>query len=400
MERFEVGIVGAGVVGASVAYALRKRWPEARIVVLEKEGEPAYHQSGRNSGVIHSGIYYKPGSLKATLCRVGREKLYAFAAAEGIPHERCGKIILAVEEAEVPRLQALFARGQENQIEGIKWLEAADIPHYEPFARGSAAIYVPVTGIIDYVAVTRRLLERSGAAVWYQAAVSGIQSQPQVLILQTGRGPVAVQYLITCGGLQADRLARLQGLRVPLRIVPFRGDYYELRPEAQHKVRALIYPLPHPTYPVLGVHLTKMVHGGVEAGPNAVFAWAREGYSRTAFSLRDAWSALTYRGTWRFFAKHWRIGLGEYRRAFSKQLFYESLRRLVPALELSDLVPARSGVRALALTPDGVFWDDFYFITGPRSLHVLNAPSPAASASLALGEAIVEKALAEWGLTT
>lgn len=400
MVRFEVGIVGAGVVGAAVAYALGKRWPEARILVLEKEAGPAYHQSGRNSGVIHSGIYYKPGSLKATLCRVGREKLYAFAAEEGISHERCGKLILAVEPSEVPRLRALFERGHQNQIEGIKWLEGEAIWQYEPYAGGVAAIYVPVTGIIDYVAVTRRLLERSGAVVWYGVAVYGIESRPDHLILKTAQGLVSVQYLISCGGLQADRLARLQGLKVPLRIVPFRGDYYELRPEAQHKVRALIYPLPHPTYPVLGVHLTKMIHGGVEAGPNAVFAWAREGYSRTAFSLRDAWSALSFLGTWRFFAKHWRIGLEEYRRAFSKRLFYERLRRLVPALKIEDLVPARSGVRALALTPEGTFWDDFYFVSGSRSLHVLNAPSPAASASLALGEAIVEKAFLEWGLTT
>ncbi len=398
----EVTIIGAGIIGAATAYRLREKWPDARILVLEKESAPAYHQTGRNSGVIHSGIYYKPGSLKAELCRSGREMLYAFAQAEEIPHERCGKIILAVEEGEVTRLESLFARGQENQIPGLQWLTSADIPHYEPHARGLAAIYVPVTGIIDYAAATKRLLERSRAEVHYGTAVTGLKQSPRgyLEIHTSSAGCLRTQYLIACGGLQADRLARMQGLNPPLRIVPFRGDYYELIPAARHKVRNLIYPLPHPTYPVLGVHLTRMVDGGVEAGPNAVFAWAREGYSRTALNLRDAWEALTFRGTWVFFQKHWRVGLSEYRRAFSKRLFYESLKRLVPALEIQDLVPARSGVRALALTPEGTFWDDFYFVLGARSLHVLNAPSPAATAALALADAIVQKALSTWNLST
>jgi len=397
----EVTIIGAGIIGAATAYRLREKWSDARILILEKEATPASHQTGRNSGVIHSGIYYKPGSLKAELCRTGREMLYDFARAEGIPYERCGKIILAVEEEEIPRLESLFARGQQNQIPGIRWLKSEDIPHYEPHARGIAAIHVPVTGIIDYAAVTKRLLERSGAKVRYQTAVSGISENPRgFLEVHTSSGSFRTQYLIACAGLQADRLARMQGLNPPLRVVPFRGDYYELIPEARHKVRNLIYPLPHPTYPVLGVHLTRMVDGRVEAGPNAVFAWAREGYSRTAVNLRDAWEALTFRGTWAFFRKHWRIGLNEYRRAFSKKLFYASLKRLVPALEIRDLVPARSGVRALTLTPDGNFWDDFYFVPGPRSLHVLNAPSPAATAALALADAIVQKALSTWNLST
>ncbi len=397
----EVTIIGAGIIGAATAYRLRQKWPDARILVLEKEPMPAQHQTGRNSGVMHSGIYYKPGSLKAELCRTGREMLYDFAQMEDIPHERCGKIILAAEENEIPRLESLLARGRENQIPGLSWLSSSDIPHYEPYARGLAAIYVPVTGIIDYTAVTRRLLERSGAQVRYQQAVVGITERSgDFLEVHTHAERFRTRYLIGCGGLQADRLARMQGLELPLRIVPFRGDYYELVSEARHKVRNLIYPLPHPTYPVLGVHLTRMVDGRVEAGPNAVFAWAREGYSRTALNLRDSWEALTFRGTWAFFQKHWRIGLGEYRRAFSRQLFYESLRRLVPALEVRDLVPARSGIRALALTPEGAFWDDFYYVPGPRSLHVLNAPSPAATAALALADAIVQKAFSTWNLST
>ena len=397
----DITIVGAGIVGAATAYRLREKWPDAQMLLLEKEPAPATHQTGRNSGVIHSGIYYKPGSLKAELCRTGREMLYAFAQAEDLPHERCGKIILAVEEEEVPRLEKLFTRGQENQIPGITWLHEADIPHYEPYARGKAAIHVPVTGIIDYAAVTQRLLARSRAEVRYHTPVVGLTENPQgFLEVHTPSERFRTRYLIVCGGLQADRLARMQGLNPPLRIVPFRGDYYELVAAARYKVRNLIYPLPHPTYPVLGVHLTRMVDGRVEAGPNAVFAWAREGYSRTAFHLRDAWEALTFRGTWAFFQKHWRLGIEEYRRAFSKRLFYESVRRLVPALEIDDLIPARSGVRALALTPEGTFWDDFYFVPGPRSLHVLNAPSPAATAALALAEAIIQKAFSTWNLST
>lgn len=398
--QYDVAVVGAGIVGAAVAYRLREAWPEARLLVLEKEAHPAFHQSGRNSGVIHSGLYYKPGSLKATLCAEGREALYAFAQEEGIPHERCGKIILAPEPEEQPRLEALYRRGLENGIPDLKLLASDDIPHYEPEARGVGALFVPVTGIIDYRAVTERLLQRSGATVSYSAPLIGLQSTSEGYRLFTQQEVYAARYLIACAGLQADRVARLDNLRPPLQIVPFRGDYYELIPEARRKVRNLIYPLPHPTYPVLGVHLTRMVDGSVEAGPNAVFAWAREGYSRTAFSLRDAADALTFGGTWRFFAKHWREGFQEYRRAFSRRLFWKSLQRLVPSLRLEELVPARSGIRALALTPEGSFWDDFYFVSQPRSLHVLNAPSPAATACLALAQKIVQEALAVWELSS
>lgn len=394
--QYDVAVVGAGIVGAAVAYCLREAWPEARLLVLEKEAHPAFHQSGRNSGVIHSGLYYKPGSLKATLCAKGREALYAFAQGEGIAHERCGKLVLATDPEEIPRLQALYQRGLENGIPGLKLLSPEEIRAYEPEARGVGALFVPVTGIIDYRAVTQRLLQRSGATLVYRAPLHSLQARPSGYRLFTSQGEFSAQYLITCAGLQADRMARLEGLRPPLRIVPFRGDYYELAPEARWKVRNLIYPLPHPTYPVLGVHLTRMIDGSVEAGPNAVFAWAREGYSRTAFSLRDAADALSFGGTWRFFAKHWREGLEEYRRAFSRRLFWESLRRLVPSLRLEELVPARSGIRALALTKEGTFWDDFYFVSQARSLHVLNAPSPAATASLALAEKIVQEALSTW----
>ncbi|MCS7188546.1 MAG: L-2-hydroxyglutarate oxidase [Bacteroidia bacterium] len=393
---YDVAIVGAGIVGAAVAYRLRQAWPEVRLAVLEKEPQPATHQTGRNSGVIHSGIYYKPGSLKAILCAKGREQLYAFANAEGIPHERCGKLIVAVNESELPRLEALYERGLQNQIPGIQKLKAADIPLYEPECRGEGAIYVPVTGIIDYRATTERLLSLSRADTFYDSCVKSLEFKEGRYLIYTPREKVEAAYLIGCAGLQADRLARLDHLRPPLRIVPFRGDYYELSPASRWKVRNLIYPLPHPTYPVLGVHLTRMIDGSVEAGPNAVFAWAREIYHRAGFSLQDTWDALTFRGTWRFFYKHWREGLAEYQRAFSKHLFWESVRRLVPSIRKEELHPARVGIRALALTPDGSFWDDFYFVSTERSLHVLNAPSPAATAALALAEEILKKAFATW----
>lgn len=398
--QYDVVVIGAGVVGAAVAHRLRQVMPDAALLVIEKEREPAFHQSGRNSGVIHSGIYYKPGSLKAALCAKGREMLYDFALREGISHERCGKIILATDPAELPRLHALYERGLQNGIPGIKLLSAAEIPAYEPEARGVGAIHVPVTGIIDYKAVTQRLLALSHAEVTYQNEVLGLKTTVQGYEIRTSQGAYETKYLIACAGLQADRIARMDGLRPPLRIVPFRGDYYELRPEARWKVRHLIYPLPHPTYPVLGVHLTRMIDGSVEAGPNAVFAWAREKYSRTGFSLKDTIEALSFSGTWRFFVKHWREGWAEYQRAFSKRLFWKSLQRLVPSLTEDDLVPARSGIRALSLTTDGHFWDDFYFVAKARSLHVLNAPSPAATAALALAEIIVQKALETWQIST
>lgn len=398
--RYDIAIIGAGVIGAAVAYRLRQALPHARLLVLEKESSPAFHQTGRNSGVIHSGIYYKPGSLKAILCAKGREMLYEFAQKEGIPHERCGKLILASEPQELPRLQALYERGMANGIPGIRLLSSEEIPLYEPEARGAGAIYVPVTGIIDYRALTQKLLELSEAHIQYNAQVYELSPTSDSYVLYTTQGSYESKYFIACAGLQADRIAWMDGLHPPLRIVPFRGDYYELRPEARWKVKNLIYPLPHPTYPVLGVHLTRMVDGSVEAGPNAVFAWAREIYSRTGFSWRDTIDALGFGGTWRFFFKHWREGLEEYRRAFSKRLFWRSLQRLVPSLTEEDLLPARSGIRALALTKEGTFWDDFYFVAQARSLHVLNAPSPAATASLALSEVIVKKALQEWTFST
>ncbi|MCS6790841.1 MAG: L-2-hydroxyglutarate oxidase [Bacteroidia bacterium] len=394
--RYDVAIIGAGIVGSAVAYRLRQVLPSAQILVLEKEPTPAAHQTGRNSGVIHSGIYYRPGSLKVRLCAKGREMLYAFAQEEGIPHERCGKLIVATEREELPRLQALLERGQQNGILGIRLLPPEEITEYEPHCRGVGAIYVPVTGIIDFRAVARRLLEKSKAALYTNAEVQALRREAHGYFVETQAGTFQTAYVIACAGLQADRIARMDGLNPPLRIVPFRGDYYELRPEARHKVRNLIYPLPHPTYPVLGVHLTRIVNGEVEVGPNAVFAWAREKYSRAGVSLRDTWDALSYTGTWRFLAKHWKEGWAEYRRALSKRLFWKSAQRLVPSIEEEDLIPGRMGIRALAITQQGTFWDDFYFAIQERSLHVLNAPSPAATASLALAEAIVEKALSTW----
>jgi L-2-hydroxyglutarate oxidase LhgO len=364
-------------------------------VVLEKETDVATHQTGRNSGVVHSGIYYAPGSYKARLCLAGRHQLEALVQAEGLPYERCGKVIIAVTEAERVRLQAIQARGLAHGLTDVELLDAAGIRQHEPHATGVAGLWVPYTGIVSYGAVCRWLLhaiEARGGQVRRATAVLGIRSTATHVILRlTGGDTLTAGRLVSCGGLQSDRLARLEGLPIDTRIVGFRGDYYELRPEARHKVRGLIYPVPDPDFPFLGVHLTRMTDGSVECGPNAVFSFRREGYSRTAFSLADTADALGYGGTWRFFARHWRQGWAEYRRAFSRRLFLQALQRLVPSLTLADLTPARSGVRAQALDAQGHLVDDFRFARGLRSVHVLNAPSPAATASLAIADEIIQQ---------
>ncbi|MGQ9864493.1 MAG: L-2-hydroxyglutarate oxidase [Bacteroidia bacterium] len=397
----DIGIIGAGIVGAAIAYKLKTSYPDLRLWVWEKESAPAAHQTGRNSGVIHSGIYYKPGSLKATLCRQGRQQLIHFAQENAIPHEICGKIIIATHPEELDRIEPLYQRGKENGLTQIEKIDAQTIRELEPFAAGLAGIWVPYTGIIDFAAVTRKLLEVLPTSnVLYRAPVRKIRKTPFAFEIHTDQGIYHVKHLIAAGGLQADRLVRLQDPThpLPLRVVPFRGDYYELHPQARHKVRNIIYPLPHPVYPVLGVHLTRMVDGRIECGPNAVFAWAREQYHRYGFSLRDTWEALSYIGSWRFFARNWRIGVEEQYRALSKKLFLRSLQRLVPALASEDLIAPRSGIRALCLTPEGNFVDDFAFLTLEGSLHILNAPSPAATAALAIADEVIRKAQQVFGL--
>ncbi|MBM3919579.1 MAG: L-2-hydroxyglutarate oxidase [Sphingomonadales bacterium] len=393
---YDIVVVGGGIVGAATAYKLRCRYPDARLLLLEKEPEPALHQTGRNSGVIHSGLYYKPGSLKARTCIDGYRQLLDFCGAYEVQHEVCGKVVVAVTAEEAARLAMLQQRGLENGLKGIESLDPRGIRAIEPMIGGVAGLFIPQTGIVDYRGMTRALLSaaisvgKARADILYGFEVASLREDSGVVELwSTQRRRAAARRVIFCGGLQADRLARLDGLETDLRIVPFRGDYYELAPHARAKVRNLVYPVPDPHFPFLGVHFTRMHDGSVECGPNAVFSFKREGYSKTAFRWADTAEALAFSGTWRLFARHWRYGLGEYRRAFHKPSFLAALRRLMPTLEGRDLVPGRAGVRAQALRPDGSLEDDFVLMRSRRSVHALNVPSPAATASLAIADHLV-----------
>lgn len=391
MQSFDLAIVGGGVVGLATAYKYQQRYPERRVVILEKEAAVGAHQTGRNSGVIHSGIYYKPGSAKAKTCFSGREQLVAFAKQHQIPHDICGKIILATEEKELPLLDKIYQRGLENGLTEIEKIGPAAIKKIEPFAEGLQAIKVPVTGIIDYVAFSEQLLQeiqkiQPASEIRYGVEVLGSVDAG----LTTRQGLVEARQKVFCAGLQSDRLAQADGAQSGVRIVGFRGDYYELTEQGKHKVKHLIYPVPDPEFPFLGVHFTRMTDGSVECGPNAVFSFKREGYSRTSFNWRDSWEALTYQGTWKLFFKHFRKGWQEYRRAFSKRLFLKALQKMIPSLSMDDIQPVRSGVRAQALKSNGDLVDDFKIAKKGNSIHVLNAPSPAATASLAIGDAILE----------
>ena len=389
MEQYDFIVVGGGIVGAAVYYKLAAAHPEAKIVLLEKESALASHQTGRNSGVIHSGLYYKPGSLKARTCLDGYRQMLDFAAEHGVKHDVCGKIVAAVGPEEEARLETLRIRGAENGLDGLRYLSDQELREREPEASATKALLVPQTGIIHYADAAEAMLAAGRGAVRLNTQVTGFTRDG----VQTSTGRIRGKHVLVCAGLQSDRLARLDGVDAGLRIVPFRGDYYELSPRAQAKVRHLIYPVPDPNFPFLGVHFTRMVHGGVECGPNAVFSFAREGYTKTAFDAGDAAAALSYAGTWKLFAKHWRYGLGEYERAFSKQKFLAALQRLIPSLRPEDLQPGRAGIRAQALRRDGSLEDDFVLRQGERAFHVLNAPSPAATASLAIADEILRQAI-------
>ena len=399
---FDYLVVGGGIVGAATAYKLSLRFPGASVALVEKEPELSRHQTGRNSGVIHSGIYYRPGSLKARNCLEGRRQLVEFAREHDIPHEICGKLILATREEELPLLEDIFKRGMENGTPGIRYLSDKEIREKEPYARGRKAIWVPGAGIIDYPEVTRKFvalmtgsndrnhlflghefigIERTGGAVMVQTR----NVKDGVLKMLNARR------VVMCAGLQSDRIARLDGLDLDMQIVGFRGDYYELVPEARHKVRHLVYPVPDPRYPFLGVHFTPMTGGHVECGPNAVFTFKREGYGKTSFDLRDSLEALSFRGTWSLFRKNWEKGLQEYRRAFSKKLFLKALRSMLPDLGPDDIVPTRSGVRAQAVGLKGEMIDDFVIHRNRGVVHVINAPSPAATACLAIADEILDE---------
>lgn len=395
---FDIIIIGGGIVGCATAYKIQERFPLLRISILEKEPRLADHQTGNNSGVIHSGIYYKPGSYKAKNCVAGRRELVNFARKHNIAHDVCGKLIVAVEEWEIPLLEKIYQRGIENGIEDIRLIGPEEIKQIEPYCAGLKAIHVGCTGIIDFRGATEKMAElvktiNPQSRVFTSTKVLRTVRDGEWSIVHTNKGEFRARNLIFCAGLQSDRLAKQDGVKLDMKIVGFRGDYYELTDKGMHKVKNLIYPVPNPQFPFLGVHFTRMALGGVECGPNAVFTFKREGYKKTSFNLLDTWDALTYRGTWRLFFKHWKFGWDEYRRAFSKKLFLKTLRRLIPDLQMDDIKPGRAGVRAMALDPYGEMIDDFKIEYKDHSIHVLNAPSPAASASLAIGAQVRDMAI-------
>ncbi|MEU6381839.1 L-2-hydroxyglutarate oxidase [Streptomyces sp. NPDC046909] len=388
----DVLVVGGGIVGLSTAYAITRAVPGTRVTVLEKEDGPARHQTGRNSGVIHSGIYYRPGSLKARYAVEGAAEMVKFCAEYGIAHAVTGKLIVATERSELPRLHALVQRGRENGIP-VREMGPAQISEYEPEVRGLAAIHVGTTGICDFVGVARQLAEASGAEIRYGAQVGRIDRRPSlgVAVRTTAGDVVRARVLVNCAGLHCDEVARLAGDEPGMRIVPFRGEYYSLaRPEL---VKGLVYPVPDPAFPFLGVHLTRGIDGGVHIGPNAVPALAREGYGWSVVRPRELGATLAWPGSWRIARRHWRYGAGELRRSVSKAAFADAVRRLCPAVSDDDLVPSAAGVRAQAVLRDGTLVDDFLIKEGPRTVHVLNAPSPAATASLPIGREVARRAL-------
>ncbi len=397
---WDVVIVGGGIVGAATFYKLQQRFPRKRILLLEKEAQLSDHQTGHNSGVIHSGIYYKPGSKKALTCAKGRRELVDFAKQHGVKHDVCGKIIVAVTEEELPRLEQIHQRGIANGIEDLRRIDAAEIKAIEPYCQGIAGLWVGCTGIIDFRGAVQRMAGLAialnpASAVHVGEKVLATEPAAQGSVVRTSKGRYTAQAVIFCAGLQSDRMARADGVKVNEQVVGFRGDYYELTEQGRHKVKNLIYPVPDPRFPFLGVHFTRMTDGSTECGPNAVFTFKREGYGKTDFSLRDTWDALTYGGTWKLFFKNMAYGIDEYRRAFSKKLFLKTLQRLVPDLRMEDIRPGRAGVRAMLLGMDGEMVDDFRIERTGSHIHVLNAPSPAATACLAIGEHIVDLCVEE-----
>ncbi|MBZ5570461.1 MAG: L-2-hydroxyglutarate oxidase [Acidobacteriia bacterium] len=398
-QHFDVVVIGGGIVGLSTAMHVTRLYPKLRLLLAEKEDGVGRHQSGHNSGVIHSGIYYKPGSLKAKFCVEGAAAMVAFCREHGIPYQICGKVIAAITEEEVPRLQSLMERGQANGLAGLKMLDHGELREIEPNCGGVAWLRVPGTGITDYAAVCAKyaeLITAQGGTVSTATEVTGIAHRNGETTVETSRGAFSVRFVINCAGLHSDRVTRMANQKPEVQIVPFRGEYYDLVPEREHLVKNLIYPVPDLRFPFLGVHFTRRIRGGVDAGPNAVLAFKREGYRRTDFSLRDLAGTLTYPGFWRMAAKYWQSGAAEFYRSFSKQAFVTALQRLLPEIRSSDLVSDGSGVRAQALRRDGSLVDDFQFVCSGNILHVWNVPSPAATASLAIGREIVR--LAEGGI--
>ncbi|HEX5026375.1 MAG TPA: L-2-hydroxyglutarate oxidase [Agriterribacter sp.] len=401
---YDIVVIGGGCVGLATAWKINTRYPHLKIAVLEKENRVSAHQTGHNSGVIHSGIYYKPGSYKAKNCVDGRRELVAFAREHQIKHDICGKIIVASKEEELAHMNKVYQNGLANGVEDMRLITAAEVKDIEPFCEGIAGIWVGCTGIIDYAGFTEKLaqlLEQQfeGSKVFLQTEAKDFVKDGERILIKTNRENFTAKYMIACAGLQSDRIAKKEGTGTDSAIVGFRGDYYDLSEKGMSKVKNLIYPVPNPQFPFLGVHFTRMIQGGVECGPNAVFVFKREGYGKTAFSLSDTSEAFGFKGTWKFFAKHWRFGLDEYRGAFSKAYFLKRLQKLIPTLQMDDLVPGRAGVRAMALSREGSMIDDFKIEASNNAIHVLNAPSPAATAALAIGKAIEEMATKQFNLS-
>ncbi len=392
---YDIAVIGGGIVGTSTAMALQKSG-NLSVIVLEAENSLAAHQTGNNSGVIHSGLYYKPGSLKAKNCVLGREMMYKFCEENNIKYDRCGKLVVAANANELPALDELEKRGTANGISGLKRLKRDELKEYEPHVAGIAGLFVPETGIVDYTLVTeayaQKIRQKGGEIKTRSRVLSVVQDGINYVLATTG-GDVKAKFIVNCAGLQSDRIARLCGADPRLQIVPFRGEYYTLKKEKEHLVRNLIYPVPDPRFPFLGVHFTRMIKGGVEAGPNAVLAFKREGYKRDDFSFGDMSGLIIYPGFWKMAAKYYRMGFDEFRRSFSKQLFTEALQKLIPEISIDDIHPGGAGVRAQALEPDGKLVDDFRIVETEKMVHVLNAPSPAATASLSIGETIAQKVI-------
>ena len=400
-QRADVVCIGAGIIGLATARSLARRYRELDILVVEAEPRPAVHQTGHNSGVIHSGLYYKPGSLKAKNCVTGRRRLIEFCDRRDIPYEICGKLVIATDREEIPRLDELERRGRANGLAGLERVPPERIPEFEPHATGVDALWVPETGIVDYKAVANAYadeLEDAGVPLHLRTRVMGIEPRCDGVVIQTTAGAFEAGHAVNCAGLQSDRVARMAGHDPDVRIVPFRGEYFDIAPERRELLRGLIYPVPDPRFPFLGVHLTRRVDGSVEAGPNAVLALKREGYARGSFDARDTWSSLSYPGFWKMSLRYWKVGIGEMARSGSRTRFARDLRRFVPDIRESDLMPGGAGIRAQALDRKGNLVDDFAIETSPRMLHVLNAPSPGATASLAIGDTLADRAAETFGL--
>jgi (S)-2-hydroxyglutarate dehydrogenase len=399
--KYDIVIIGGGIVGLASAYNILKQHPQLTLALLEKETEMAAHQTGHNSGVIHSGIYYKPGSLKAINCINGYNMLLEFCTENNIPFDLCGKLIVATEEWELPLLDAIYKRGIENGLDKIKYVEQEDIKQYEPHLRGLRAVHVPYTGIIDYTDVSLKLgehIKRMGGEIFLGHKVNDINESDEYVEVVTEKQIFTSKLLVNCAGLYCDKVAEMAGEKINTRIIPFRGEYYMLKPEKRNLVKGLIYPVPDPNFPFLGVHFTRMIDGGVEAGPNAVFAFKREGYHKSDIDFTEMLESITWPGFQKVAIKYWKTGIGEFYRSFSKTAFTNALRKFIPEVQEDDLIPAEAGVRAQACDKEGGLLDDFNIIERPKAIHILNAPSPAATSSLSIGKTIAQLASKQLGL--